>query len=216
MTGLRHLWTVFDAGLGWAMRATCLACMSALFCVLLGMVVIRFLPVAQLSWSSEMIELLFAWLVFLGAAALWRANDHFRIEAILNRLDVTALGVPARLVVEGIALIFVALFTYYTWQLVQRAGGTSPILDWPRELWYICMPLAGVIMALYSVRNVVVLLTHPRGGIGARPVSRGDNQATPNTPDHRSTPNAAAPSQTPDAPAVDDRDAHQPTRRRAS
>ena len=158
MTALAPLWRGLDAALGWTMRAVCLCCLAGLFAVLLGMVLIRFLPLATLSWSSEIIELLFAWLVFIGAAALWRDNDHFRIEALLNRLDLTRFGWPLRLLVELIALGFVLLFTYYTWALLQRAGGTSPILDWPRELWYLCMPIAGVLMALYCLRNIWVLV----------------------------------------------------------
>ena len=172
MTGLAALWRAVDAGLGWTMRAVCLGCLTGLFAVLLGMVLIRFLPIATLSWSSEIIELLFAWLVFIGAAALWRDNDHFRIEALLHRLDLTRFGVPARVVVELIAFGFVLLFTYYTWLLLQRAGGTSPILDWPRELWYVCMPVSGLIMSVYSLRNFFVLFGGDTGG--HRPAGNSD------------------------------------------
>ena len=164
MNTLAKLWRVVDGVLAFAMRAICLACISGLFLILLGMVLIRFLPVATLSWSSEVIELLFAWMVFVGAAALWRANDHFRIDSVLLRLDVTSIGPAMRIVVEAIAFVFVALFTYYTWNLLMRAGGTSPILDWPRELWYVCMPLSGAIMAIYSLRNACNLARRHRAG----------------------------------------------------
>ena len=185
MTPLAALWRTVDAGLGWTMRAVCLGCLTGLFGVLLGMVLIRFLPVATLSWSSEIIELLFAWLVFIGAAALWRDNDHFRIEAILNHLDLTRFGRPLRIVVELIAFGFVLMFTYYTWVLLQRAGGTSPILDWPRELWYVCMPIAGLIMAIYSLRNLFVLFDGNKGGRrptgGSDAIPHAGNPGTPNT-----------------------------------
>ncbi|MCB9957430.1 MAG: TRAP transporter small permease [Rhodospirillaceae bacterium] len=164
MTALAALWRAVDRALGFAMRAICLACVAGLFCILLGMVLIRFLPVATLSWSSEVIELLFAWMVFVGAAALWRENDHFRIESILIRMDATPIGPALRILVEAIAFVFVAIFTYYTWNLLNRAGGTSPILDWPRELWYVCMPLSGAIMGIYSLRNAWQLAVTYRAG----------------------------------------------------
>ena len=191
MTSLAALWRTVDAGLGWTMRAVCLGCLTGLFAVLLGMVLIRFLPIATLSWSSEIIELLFAWLVFIGAAALWRDNDHFRIEALLHRLDLTRFGRPLRIVVELIAFGFVLMFTYYTWILLQRAGGTSPILDWPRELWYVCMPVSGLIMAIYSLRNFFVLFGN--GTDGHRPA--GDPDLT----------RPSGSSATPDAGRVPDR-----------
>ena len=56
MNTLAKLWRVVDGVLAFGMRAICLACISGLFLILLGMVLIRFLPVATLSWSSEVMS----------------------------------------------------------------------------------------------------------------------------------------------------------------
>ena len=40
-------------------------------------VFVRFFPIASLHWFDEIIELLYAYLVFYGAAALWITHEPF-------------------------------------------------------------------------------------------------------------------------------------------
>ncbi|MCB9949048.1 MAG: TRAP transporter small permease [Rhodospirillaceae bacterium] len=154
--------SAIDRVIAAALRWICILCLVGLFAVLLGMVLIRFVPIARLSWSSEVIELLFAWLVFSGAAALWRTGEHFRIEALSEALGSSRPGLILTIVVEILALGFIVLFAHYGLQLTLRASATSPILALPRTFWYLPMPMAGVIMAVYSVRNLARHARHFR------------------------------------------------------
>ena len=40
---------------------------------------VRFFPVVSLHWFDEIIELLYAYLVFYGAAALWITREHLSV-----------------------------------------------------------------------------------------------------------------------------------------
>ena len=42
-------------------------------------VFVRFFPIASLHWFDEIIELLYAYLVFYGSAALWISHEHFGV-----------------------------------------------------------------------------------------------------------------------------------------
>ena len=42
-------------------------------------VFVRFFPIVSLHWFDEIIELLYAYLVFYGAAALWITHEHFGV-----------------------------------------------------------------------------------------------------------------------------------------
>lgn len=144
-----------DRFLGRAMRWISVACLVGLMLVLTGVVFIRFVPIATLSWSDEAIEWAFAWMVFLGAAALWRDNQHFYVEALETQLRGTVAGRILGLAIELCCITFFIVFTYYSYQLTVNANDRSPILEWPRPLWYSAMPLAGGLMIVYSIRNVV-------------------------------------------------------------
>ena len=133
------------------MRWFCILGFVLLMAILAGVVLIRFWPIAKLSWSDEAVEFLMGWLVFIGAAALWRENAHFRIEAILERVEHLRYGWVLGTAVEISSAAFITLFTYYSFELTVAARDVSPILSLPRPLWYAAMPISGAIMVGYSV-----------------------------------------------------------------
>ena len=50
-------------------------------------VFVRFVPVMSLHWFDEIVELLFAYLVFYGSAALWINREHFSVGDWIGRED---------------------------------------------------------------------------------------------------------------------------------
>lgn len=144
-----------DRALGFVLRWFCIVNMLALTGVLSAVVFIRFVPVATLSWSDEVVEWLMASLIFIAAAALWRENDHFKITMISERLEGTQSGRIFTLVLEILAAVFIGFFAQYSLDLTLGVGRTSPVLSWPMTWWYAPMPIAGFIMVVYAIRNVI-------------------------------------------------------------
>jgi len=144
-----------DCAPGLALRWFCLLNMLALTLVLSAVVFIRFVPIATLSWSDEVVEWLMASLIFIAAAALWRENDHFKITMISERLEGTQSGRIFTLFLECLTAIFIGFFAQYSLDLTLDVGRTSPVLSWPMTWWYAPMPIAGFIMVIYAIRNVV-------------------------------------------------------------
>jgi len=132
-----------------------IGCMVMLAVVLTGVVFVRFVPIAKLSWSDEVIEWAFAWMVFMGAAALWRRNEHFCVDALACKLGQLRGGILHSLLVGLLSLSFFVIFTYYSYLLTISANDRSPILEWPRPLWYASMPIAGVIMTGYCIQSII-------------------------------------------------------------
>jgi len=121
-------------------------------------VFVRFFPVASLHWFDEIIELLYAYLIFYGAAALWISREHFSVgNWIGNRLihNLSARHLY-RLVLEVIVLIFALIFFYYSLKLTALAQDVTNVFAIPKRVLYSCMPIAGGIMIIYSIRNVIV------------------------------------------------------------
>ena len=134
--------------------ATCLV--GLLFFIAAG-VFVRFVPISSMGWADEIIEFGFAWMVFLGAAALWRGRSHFRVELLPERLAGKTSGMILDIFLNLSALVFLFIFTYQGGLLAIQAIDRSPILEFPRTLWYIVMPISGAIMIGYTLRDLWVL-----------------------------------------------------------
>jgi TRAP-type C4-dicarboxylate transport system permease small subunit len=111
-------------------------------------------------------------MVFMGAAALWRDNEHFRVQWLPNRLNGRASGKALGLVVEALSMIFLVVMTYYGMKVTVAAHDRSPILELPRHIWYLCVPLAGIIMIAYSIRNFIGRVLEIRHSGYTRPRNR--------------------------------------------
>lgn len=168
----------FDQYLISTLRWLTLACFVTLLILLSGVVFVRFVPITSLGWSDEIVEWTFAWMVFMGAAVLWRDNEHFRVAWLPNRLKGTASGKQLGLTVEILSMTFLAIMTYYGVKLAVAAHDRSPILELPRHIWYLCIPVAGIIMIAYSIRNLIghVLEIRPLGFTGTSMKTTPRNQ----------------------------------------
>ncbi len=156
-----------DGVLGKVMRWFCIANFLALMVMLALLVFVRFVRIDwftsstaviewfKLSWSDEIIEWLMASLIFIAAADLWRQRDHFRIDAVADMLAGTMFGKIFTFIIEIFTAVFIATFAYYSFDLTMSVGRHSQILAWPMTWWYAPMPVAGAIMFVYSIRNLI-------------------------------------------------------------
>jgi TRAP-type transport system small permease protein len=121
-------------------------------------VLVRFFPVVSLHWFDEIIELLYAYLVFYGAAALWITREHFSVgDWISGRLIRNPKTIRAyRLLLESLVLAFALIFFYYSWRLTGMAMDVTNVFAIPKKILYSCMPISGLVMTLYSLRNIAL------------------------------------------------------------
>ena len=120
-------------------------------------VIVRFFPVVSLHWFDEIIELLYAYMVFYGAAALWILQGHISVGDWIEK----SIGNPRlrhlyRMFIELLVLVFAAVFFYYSLRLTILALDVTNVFAIPKRVLYSCMPVAGVIMVIYSLRNIAV------------------------------------------------------------
>lgn len=153
-----RLLKVLDLGLARTLRWGTMVCLAGLWVLITAGVFVRFVPISSLGWADEIIELAFAWMVFLGTAALWRERSHFRVELLPHLLAGSRAADFLEVLVELICLVFLLIFTSQGWILAIRATDRSPILEYTRTYFYIVMPLAGLIMIGYSLRHLRVFL----------------------------------------------------------
>jgi TRAP-type C4-dicarboxylate transport system permease small subunit len=144
-----------DKVVGYVLRWGSVAMLTVIFLILIANVFVRFFPFTSFGWFDEVVEMLIAWFVFLGAAALWREKEHFVVAFLPDHLKGKLAGNLLDIVVNLISISFIAAFTYYSFNLTMRAEDWTPIINMPKKLLYASMPFSGACMVVYSVRNIV-------------------------------------------------------------
>lgn len=155
MTESRSLFDCFDHAIVATLKWLCIV-LFALLTVLLSLnIAIRFVPLFSMHWFDEIVELIYAALVFYGAAAVWASGGHFSVgDWISGLLPGERMRAAYRLLVELLCVLFLAIFLWYSTQLVLRASELSTVFQIPKSVMYACMPIASAIMLFYSLRDV--------------------------------------------------------------
>jgi TRAP-type C4-dicarboxylate transport system permease small subunit len=145
----------FDKFLISVLRLICVGCFIMLMILLSGNVFVRYFPVAAFYWFDEVVECLFAWMVFFGAAALWARDEHFKLSWVSEKMQGTFAGHIVSVLLEIISLGFLLVFAYQAMRLTALARDWTPVFNLSRRYLYGCMPISGFIMVGYSIRNIV-------------------------------------------------------------
>jgi TRAP-type transport system small permease protein len=145
-----------DGILGSALQWGSSFCMMVLWILVTAIVLFRFLPIVPMGWSDEIVELAFAWMIFLCSADLCRQRKHFVVDLIPNLLVGTRTGRVLGIVTHLLALAFILVFTYQGIVLSILATDRSPYFELPKILWYGSLAVSGVIMTGYTIRDVIV------------------------------------------------------------
>ena len=149
-----------DGIVGIALRWGSSFCIASLWIIVTAIVLLRFLPVFPMGWTDEIVELLFAWMVFICSAELGRQRKHFIVDLIPNMIAGTRAGHVLNIVIQLLALAFLLVFTYEGALLAIQATDRSPIFEYPKALWYMSMPISGMIMIGYTIRNLLGFFCH--------------------------------------------------------
>lgn len=121
-------------------------------------VLVRFVPIVSLHWFDEIVELLYAALVFYGAAALWITREHFSLGDWIGSTILKGSKARCwyRAALEVMALVFAATFFFYSLRLTILARDLTNVFAIPKRVLYSCMPVAGAVMVVYSIRNIIL------------------------------------------------------------
>jgi TRAP-type C4-dicarboxylate transport system permease small subunit len=143
--------------LAFALKWVSIFCLVILFLLIGAGVFVRFVPISSMGWADEIIELGFAWMVFLGSTLLWRNKSHFSVDLLPGRLAGALAGRILDFFLGLLSMVFFLILSYEGWTLALSVEDRSPILALPKILWYVSVPVCGTIMLGYTVRDTVRL-----------------------------------------------------------
>ncbi len=152
------------------MRRAVIGVLCSLLLLLSYGMVIRHLPSVAVAGYEEVIELLFVWMTFAGAAILWREGALFRVEFVDGLSP--RVSRAFKFVTQALMLCFAVAFTWQGWLFGAENIETTAYLGWSKTAWYMSLPFSGALMIVYTLAAFWRLLHQPSGelGRGADPV----------------------------------------------
>ena len=111
------------------------------------------------SWSEELVSYMFAWMSLLGASLVTSERGHMNIPSLVERMR--PLGQKLLLCMgEAIAFFFsVIILVYGGIRITNLAmGQMTSSLGVPVGVFYIVLPLCGLLNMIYTVLNVIDIL----------------------------------------------------------
>lgn len=107
-------------------------------------VVLRYVFNSGITWSEELSRYLFIWLIFLGAIAALKDNQHLGVDMIVKKLS-PGLRKIAFLLSNGVVLYILWLVFEGSWKItLLNVNADSPALGIPMSYVF----SAGIVMAV--------------------------------------------------------------------
>lgn len=111
------------------------------------------------TWSEELVGYLFAWMSLLGASIVTCERGHMNIPIIVERFSETVQK-GLNCFGEIVAFLFsVVILVYGGIKITTLAmGQMTSSLGVPIGIFYIVLPLCGILNMIYTVLNIVDIL----------------------------------------------------------
>ena len=112
------------------------------------------------SWSEEMVSYLFAWMALFGASLVVGERGHMNIPILGERFGDKARKCFA-IFGEIVACVFAGVILVYGGiQITSLAmGQMTSSLGVPIGIFYVVLPLSGVLNIVYTILNIVDIVT---------------------------------------------------------
>lgn len=123
-------------------------------------VITRYILQNPSSWSEEMVSYLFAWMALLGSSIVVGERGHMNIPIVVERMGKKGRKCFA-ILAEVIACLFAGVILVYGgMQITDLAmGQMTSSLGLPIGVFYIVLPLSGVINIVYTILNIIDIAT---------------------------------------------------------
>jgi len=117
------------------------------------------------TWSEELVSYLFAWASLLGAALVTGERGHMNIPILVEKCSIAGQK-ALNCLCEIIAFIFSAVILVYGGIQISTLamGQMTSSLGVPIGIFYVVMPLCGVLNMIYTVVNIIEILTGKKEG----------------------------------------------------
>ena len=109
---------------------------------------------APMIWTSDVAQLLFTWLIFIGAAIGLRTGAHYRVNLIPSEHHWLNATADIICLVGGVLVAYMLL--HFGWELAMvRKTATIQSLGISRFWMFLAMPVSGGLMLLFLAEGLI-------------------------------------------------------------
>lgn len=123
-------------------------------------VITRYIFNLQASWTEELARYLMIWIALLGAAYATSKKLHLSIPLIFNYINDKNKRILETFI-SGLILFFalsvMIVGGIQLMLLTNLLGQLSPALRWPMWMVYSIIPLSGVLVIVFTIKNTIDL-----------------------------------------------------------
>ena len=128
--------------------------MGAIVVITVAAVWWRYVLNAPIAWIEQVSNMLFIWIVFIGAAVLYRQQLHIAVDMFVRMLPDRILGI-AFWIIELANLSFIVILFLSSLKLsIDVLGNTTGALDITPAWFYFSAPVACAMMMLFFVEKI--------------------------------------------------------------
>ena len=133
----------------------CLSALTLMTLIVTLQVITRKLFNFVFYWSEEVTLLLMVWFAFMGIAIGFREKFHISLDAITD-----LSGEKFNKIWDIVINIFIFAFGIYLvisgWNFtIEQLNTTLPATGWTNSLYYIVMPITGILICIYSFLSIL-------------------------------------------------------------
>ena len=116
------------------------------------------------SWSEELVSYMFAWMSLLGSSLVTAERGHMNIPIMVEKCG-PALQKLLLCLAEIIGFLFSAvILAYGGFQIANLAmGQMTSSMGVPIGVFYVVLPLCGILNMVYTVLNIVDIMQKKEG-----------------------------------------------------
>jgi len=154
-------WERTDQGTRQTLRVVCVVLSIAVAVLMVTEITARYFFTHSFRGLPEIYLLLAMWLYMLGAGLASANNSHLRIGIVSHLLKNPRARYAHRLVVAGLTLVIACYFVWWALGLILWAferPQTTPILRMPWLTSQASIMVAGLLVAVYAVRDFIKAL----------------------------------------------------------
>ncbi len=115
----------------------------------------RFVLNSPSKYTEELLRYLLIWMTMLGVPYAYGKDSHLSINLVTRSFSekgmlMTKIGIE-------ILILFLSVFVMIAggWIVTMNSSGQiSPALHMPMELYYLCVPIGGVMMVIYCINRL--------------------------------------------------------------
>ena len=133
--------------------------MLVMLAIIFMQVVTRYLFGFTFEWSEELARFLFVWSVFLGSALIMGEDGHLAVELLPRLLKGKKPGLVLDVFINACGYVFILLLIVQGWLMTETMDfQEAPGLGIPMSWVYIIMPVSGILMLLYHIKDTMRVL----------------------------------------------------------